>query len=256
MVERISKVRILIVEDEILLAKDIQNRLEDCNYEIVGIAPSVDKALALISTIPEIDIILLDITLKGDKDGIHLAQIINEKYEIPFIFLTSHADSDMVNRAKAVKPYAYILKPFNDLQVSIAIDVALGSFYDKTPGKDMQESQKVMQKENRVLQIKDSLFLKKDHHFERVPIKEILYLQADSNYCTVYTKSERFIYSMVLKKIEAQLPDSQFLRTHRSYVVNIQSVNGFEGNMLFIGKQKVPVSKTYKEDVFRLFRTI
>ncbi len=256
MMDTTSKVRILIVEDEILLAKDIQNRLEDCNYEIVGIAPSVDKALILISNIVEIDIILLDITLKGDKDGIDLAEIINEKYDIPFIFLTSHAEGPMVDRAKAAKPYAYILKPFNDRQVSIAIDVALESFYHKTPGKDIQQSQKVAENNNQVLQIKDSLFLKKDHHFERVPIKEILYLQADSNYCTVYTKSERFIYSMVLKKIEAQLPESQFLRTHRSYVVNIQSVNGYEGNMLFIGKQKVPVSKTYKEDVFRLFRTL
>lgn len=250
------KVKILIVEDEILIAQDIANRLAAINYDIVGIAPSADRALEIIIESRNVDIILIDIILKGELDGIELARIINEKYQIPFIFLTSHADTHLVNRAKSVRPYAYILKPFNDRQVSIAIELALMNFANKTYKKSLLENQTFTKTDNQVLQIKDSLFLKKGHHFERVPLKEILFLEADNNYCTLSTKSERFIYSMVLKKIEAHLPINQFLRVHRSYVININSVNGFEGNTLFIGEKKIPVSKTYKHAVFKLFHTI
>ncbi|MCL6293903.1 LytR/AlgR family response regulator transcription factor [Jejuia spongiicola] len=251
-----QKVKILIVEDEILIAQDIANRLTAINYQIVGIAASAKRALELITKNNDIDIMLIDIILKGDIDGIELAKIINDKYQIPFIFLTSHADISLVERAKKVHPYAYILKPFNNRQVSIAIELALVNYANKTRENELVKKQTFNKTENQVLQIKDSLFLKKNHHFERVPLKEILFLQADNNYCTVSTKSERFIYSMVLKKIEAHLPLNQFLRVHRSYVVNINSVNGFEGNMLFVGEKKIPVSKTYKEAVFKLFHTI
>ncbi len=251
-----TKVNIFIVEDEILIAKDIANRLTAINYEIVGIAASAKRALELISENKAIDIILIDIILKGDLDGIELARRINSTYNIPFIFLTSHADTSLVERAKSVRPYAYILKPFNDRQVSIAIELALVNFSKKTPEKELLKRQTFNRTDNKVMQIKDSLFLKKDHHFERVPLKEILFLKADSNYCTVSTKSNRFIYSMVLKKIETHLPLNQFLRVHRSYVVNINLVDGFEGNMLFIGEKKIPVSRTYRDKVFKLFHTI
>ena len=256
MYTRANKVKILIVEDELLIAQDIANRLSDINYEIIGIAPSADSALQLISENTDVNLILIDIVLKGHLDGIELARILNNKYKIPFIFLTSHADAYLVERAMSVHPYAYILKPFNDRQISIAIELALVNFYNKTPELNINSTKNFNVDGNQVLQIKDSLFLKKNHHFERVPLKEILYLKADNNYCTVRTKAERFVYSMVLKKIEAHLPTDQFLRVHRSYVVNINLVNGFEGNMLFIGQRKIPVSKTYKNEVFRLFHTI
>ncbi len=256
MINQSSKVKILVVEDEILVAQDISQRLMEINYHIIGTAQTVNNALQLIKENPDIDIILIDIILKGERDGIELARVINDQYNIPFIFLTSHADTHIIERAKSVCPYAYILKPFNDRQVNVAIELALLNFSKKTPEKNLLNPQEFTATENQVLQIKDCLFLKKDHHFERVPLNEILFLQADSNYCTVYTKSGRFVYSTVLKNIEAQLPHNQFLRTHRSYVVNISLVSGFEGNMLFIGEKKIPVSKSHKDHVFKLFRTI
>jgi DNA-binding LytR/AlgR family response regulator len=256
MVNQIVKVKLLIVEDEILLANDIANRLKDNNYHIVGIADTANKALDLLEKNPDVDMLLIDIILKGELDGIQLASIINEKYNIPFLFLSSHADNDYIERAKKVKPSAYLLKPFNNRQVSIAIELALKNFSNKVAEKEMLEKRDFSTTENQVLHIKDSLFLKKNNHFERVSLEEILFLEADSNYCTVYTKSDRYIYSVGLNKIEAQLPLSRFLRVHRSYVINISSVNGFEGNMLFIGDQKIPVSKSHKENVFKLFRTI
>ncbi len=256
MVNQATKVKLLIVEDEILLANDIANKLSDNNYNIIGIADTAKKVLELLSKSQDVDMLLIDIILKGELDGIELARIINDKYNIPFLFLTSHADSYIIERAKSVKPYAYLLKPFNDRQVCIAIELALINFSNKVSEKEMIEKRNFSETDNQVLHIKDSLFLKKNHHFERVHLQEILFLKADSNYCTVYTKTDRFIYSVGLNKVEEQLPVDRFMRVHRSYVININSVSGFEGNILYIDDNKIPVSKSHKKDVFKLFKTI
>jgi DNA-binding LytR/AlgR family response regulator len=251
-----SKINVLIVEDDIILANDIAARLNILNLHSIGIAPTVDRAVELLKENINIDIVLIDVTLKGTKNGIDLAKIIKNEYNLPFIFLTSHIDESIVNRAKNVGAYAYILKPFNDRQVSIAIELALVNFSNQTTNKDLFETKAFSKKENQVLQINDSLFLKKDHHFERVIINEIQFLEAEGNYTTIHTKAGHFLYSVVLKNIEAKFPSDRFLRVHRSYVVNVSSIDGFEGNLLHIGSYKVPVSKSYKEEVFKLFKKV
>ena len=251
-----SKVKVFIVEDEFILAEDIKYRLINMGYEVTGMAATAMDALKKIATNTDINIILLDITIKGTLDGIELATLIKSKYDIPFIFLTSNASTDIVQRAKKTNPYAYILKPYNDLQISIALELALTNFQNKTPNKSTATNEKLTNGQNKSLEIKDSLFLKKNHHYERVLLKDILFLQASSNYCNIITKSYKFIYATVLKKIEEQLPSSQFLRVHRSYVINVNKVTGFEGNLLYIDNEKIPISKNYKDDVFKLFNTL
>ncbi len=250
------KIQILVVEDDILLAQDISSRLKELNYEVVGIAPSVDKAIHILRDNPRIDIALLDIMLNGEQDGIDLAKIIKSEYKIPFIFLTSLADHVTIERIKQIGAYSYILKPFNDRQVSIAIELALVNFSNNKIEKELSEKREFSKEENQLFEINDCLFLKKGQHFERVPIKDILFLEAEGNYTTIHTTNERFVYSVVLKNIEAKFPIGLFLRVHRSFVVNISAINGFEGNLLFIGPHKIPVSKSYRDEVFRVFTKI
>ena len=250
------KIKILIVEDEIILAQDVALRLSNSNYEVVGIAESAEQAIKILKEIPIVDIILLDIMIKGNMDGIDLAKLVNNTFNIPFIFLTSHANTSIVERAKQVNPYAYLLKPFNDRQIAIAIELALVNFSKQTPEQDLLKTQEFSKDDNAVLKIKDSLFLKKNHRFERVLLNEIQFLEADSNYTTIHTKRDKFLYSMVLKKLEMKLPQDRFLRVHRSFIINIQAVQGFEGNTLYIKDQKIPVSKSNHSQVFNLFKTI
>ena len=251
-----SKIKILIVEDEILLARDLELRLVASDYEVVGIAKSAGMALYLLKEISDIDLILMDIIIEGDRDGIELAKEVNKLYNVPFIFLSSHADASIVQRAKEVNPYAYLLKPFNNRQIAIAIELALVNFSKQIPENELLKTQEFSKNDNTVLKIKDSLFLKKNHHFERVLLNEIQFLEADSNYTTIHTKLDKFLYSMVLKKMEMKLPKDRFLRVHRSFIINIQAVQGFEGNTLLIEKHKIPVSKANHSQVFNLFRTI
>ena len=111
-----AELNILIVEDNIIIAEDLQYMLEDLGYNVVGIAMSYYEALDLLQE-KKPDICLLDVILKGEKDGIHLAETINEKYGTPFLFITSHSDRVTIDRAKLTQPKGYIVKPFDPTEL-------------------------------------------------------------------------------------------------------------------------------------------
>jgi len=249
-----QKIKILVVEDEIMIAEDITSRLTDMGYQVAATFDNVDDAVTFLTQNP-IDILLLDISLKGNKTGLDLAGMVNEQFHIPFIFLTSLANAQVVEQAKQVNPAAYLLKPFNDRQISIAIEMALFNFYGNpqlsTSAKTDQASSNQRQAAN-----SDCLFFKKGTHYQKVALQNILWLQAESNYTTIFTETEKYTYSCVLKHFEDKLPADQFVRVHRSYIVNICNVSGLEGNSLLVGKKRIPVSKTFSNHIFDQFKTL
>ena len=125
-----TKVRILVVEDEILIADNICDTLEDFGYE--ALEPAINYTEA-IETLKEDapDIAILDINLSGNKTGIDVANVIKEKYNIPFIFLTSNSDHKMVEEVKLVNPNAFLVKPFVKDELYSAIEIAIYNFDKK-----------------------------------------------------------------------------------------------------------------------------
>jgi len=117
-------ISVLIVEDEPVIASDIEMTLTGDDYTVMGIAYSSTKALDMLHRF-RLDVVLLDIAIKGDKDGIEIARIINDKYKIPFIYITSFADKETLDRAKATFPSGYIVKPFKDRDIISAIEMAV-----------------------------------------------------------------------------------------------------------------------------------
>ena len=249
------EVRILIVEDEFMISEDIAMRLSDFGYLVEGKAASAEEAIKIL-TKGNVDLALLDVNIEGDMDGIELSKIITSQYNIPVIFLTSMASRTIVERAKETKPSAYLLKPFNDRQVQIAIEMALVNFAEKRVASSFYS--KVDEKPSiiPVIKMNHSLFLRKDTHFERVLFDDILYLSADSNYTTIHTKNGRYMYATILKIFEEKLPSENFVRVHRSFIVNINAITGFEGNFLYVGEMHIPVSKNNKDELFKLFNVI
>jgi len=116
--------RILIVEDEKIIALDLQRRLERFGFSVVGMAASGAEAIELASE-REPDIILMDIRLEGDMDGIEASKLIRARFAIPVIFLTAYTDERTLDRAKEVEPFGYILKPFKERELYTTIDIAL-----------------------------------------------------------------------------------------------------------------------------------
>lgn len=116
--------KVLIVEDEPLIAKEIAFNLQDYGYEVVGVAHSYEKALMILQS-KEVDIALLDIAIKGSKNGIELGGLLKSKFQIPFLILSSYCDDDTIVEASSAGAEGYIVKPFKKRDLKPAIEVAL-----------------------------------------------------------------------------------------------------------------------------------
>lgn len=123
----------LIVEDEVLVAYDLSTMLEQVGYVVPAVATSVEEALEAVERYGP-DVVLIDIVLGGERDGIDLGRILQADYDLPFLYVTSHADRSTVERAKATRPSGYLVKPFTEAEVYAATEIALSHFADRTGG--------------------------------------------------------------------------------------------------------------------------
>lgn len=119
-----AKAKIVIVEDEVLVARDLQSRLGNLGYEAPAIAVSGEEALEKVAELLP-DLVLMDIHLKGAMDGIDVAEGIRRRHGIPVVYLTAYADEPTVARAKISEPYGYLLKPFQEKELSTVIEISL-----------------------------------------------------------------------------------------------------------------------------------
>ena len=122
-----SNINILIIEDEAIIAQDIQQMIISLGYDSAGIIHSSDRAIDYLSFNTP-DLVLCDINIKGPKDGIDVAKIIRQKKKIPFVFLTSMTDRATIEKAKSALPYGYIVKPFDQRDLLSNIEIALFKF--------------------------------------------------------------------------------------------------------------------------------
>ncbi len=142
-----SKHKILIVEDEPVIAENISYYLNNSDFEVSAIAYDTDEALhQLLHNTP--DAVLLDINLDSELDGINIAETINKNYQLPFLFLTSYSDKNTLERAKHVKPSGYIVKPFNERTILASLEIAISNF---TTQKNHQLPPLSLEKINRQL---------------------------------------------------------------------------------------------------------
>ncbi len=119
-----SGAKILVVEDESIIAKDIQNMLKNLGYEVPAIAFTAEEAIEKAAeTRP--DLVLMDIRLRGDMDGIKAAEQIRSQLDVPVVYLTAYADADTLERAKLTEPFGYIVKPFEERDLHTTVEVAL-----------------------------------------------------------------------------------------------------------------------------------
>ncbi len=114
----------MIVEDDLLIATHIKSILKNLGFDVLDVVSSGEEALAKTEALRP-DLILMDIRLKGKIDGIECARIIKEKFNIPFVYLTSYADEPTLERAKITEPYGYLLKPFDERMLQSTIEIAL-----------------------------------------------------------------------------------------------------------------------------------
>lgn len=134
-----SEFKILIVEDDVFIADDIKDTLEGLGYEVCSICYDSEKAMKeLYRCVP--DLVMLDITIRGQRDGIQLAEVINKHHHIPFIYLSSHSDQVTLQRAKQTRPRGFIVKPFTDRDLISSIEIAIYNHSEDLKKKNLDKS--------------------------------------------------------------------------------------------------------------------
>jgi DNA-binding LytR/AlgR family response regulator len=235
--------KIGIVEDELVIARTILSTLEKLGYSHCGPAINYTEAMEMLER-DKPDLLLLDIQLSGKKDGIDVAQKLNELYQVPFIFLTANSDAETIDRAKKVKPHAYIVKPFTKEELFAAIEIAFSNFTGSR--RDAKREQATS------YQAKDFMFVKDGYVFRKIFFNELLYLESDANYVTLHLKSQKKVMvRSTLNEFIEELDPKIFIRIHRSYSVNISLVDNIFANEVFIEGIKIPIGKSYRVDLFK-----
>jgi DNA-binding LytR/AlgR family response regulator len=237
--------KVLIIEDEFPIALDIEQRLKKLGYEVVGIAGKYNYALTLLAE-KEYDIVLLDINLDEKKNGIDLANIINEKFHCPVIFITAYSDKQTFTEAADAKPMGYIVKPFNDSELDRTINLSLMNF---------RNINKEKYTDNRIEYKPEVIFIKEKGVIKKVFPEEILWIEAMDNYTIINTEKERFIVNSFLKDVLEKLGE-RFVRIHRSHAVAINKIISIEENSLYIGNAVLSISQTYKNDLIERMKIL
>jgi DNA-binding LytR/AlgR family response regulator len=210
--------KILIVEDEIIIADYIEELLLEEQFTNVVIANNKETALnKMTAFLP--DIILMDINLQGKNEGIELAKVKNNNATI--IFITGQNDLVLMNEALKSNPDAYLTKPIKRLDLLASINL---SFYKK---------------QSQIFQFKDG------YDIVNLNFSDIRYFVAEGNYVNIYTLTKRFTIRQSLMGVMDKLPTDSFKQTHRSYLVNKNKIEKVTSNTVVINGLDIPLSRTY-----------
>ncbi len=231
-------IKIILIEDDWIIAKEIAYSLQDIGFEVIGTYDTGEEGYEQIKIKPP-DIVLLDIDLAGEQTGIDIGRKLKEETNIPFIFLTALADSNTINQAKLVEPYAYLVKPIKPETLYSTIEITL---HNAAHGKTIETPPL---KEG--LTIDESIFVKAKHRLEKILLKDILWIEASDIYALICTSAGKHLLNTSLKVAEEKFPSSKFIRVHRSYIVNLDKIEAIEEDHLVINNNKVPIGKTYRD---------
>lgn len=253
-----SKNNILVIEDEAIVSKDIQQSLKKLGYNIVGSAATGEKAVDLaLETKP--DLVLMDIMLKGDMSGIDAAEQIRQSLKIPVIYLTAYADENTLAKAKVTEPYGYIIKPFKEIDLHTSIEMAL---YKHAKERDVIKERDFLYSivENNKENSGDEsvIFVKSNSRLVKVETKNIMFVEALKDYVVINTNDSKYTIHSTMKDIEKKLPHAEFQRIHRSYIVRLDKILAIEQPNIVIegGKKLLPIGGSYKEELFKRINLI
>lgn len=224
---------ILIVEDELMIAEMSKEMLLELGYNVIGIAKNYAQAKTYLSNSTKIDLVILDINLSQEKDGIDLAKEIEKKHEFPFIYLTSYSDPRTIKNASSTTPSAYLLKPYTK--------------------EDLFTTVEIIRARARVKGLNLSIVIKEGHLNIRVKVEDIIYIKSDNNYLEIFTTDKRHILRSSLESFLLDLNNEILVRTHRSYAININKITAVNGQNIFINDTKYPLSRTHREEVLMRF---
>lgn len=235
-----------------LLAANTAMQVENMGHRVVGIMPRGEEALAYILEKPP-DLILMDIHLNGELDGIETVIEMQKTQDIPVLYLTANADQAHFDRAKETHPYAFVPKPAKRTDLERAIDVVLQRIVHEQKGNgNAQESDGA----GAPFVMRDCIYVRDHDKMVKVCIPDIYYIEADRNYSIIHAKQKRHLLVVTLKDMDQKLPTKYFLRIHRSFIINLMHVDEVATSHIVIDKKAIPVNRAMREELLRRLQTI
>jgi DNA-binding LytR/AlgR family response regulator len=232
-----QKINCIVVDDEPLAKEgviDLINQFPILNLK--GDFSSVKDALHFLTNNPTVQLIFSDINMPG-INGLEFKQILNSRQNpVKLVFITAYREFAL--DGFDLNAIDYLLKP-----------VSLKRFAE-TINKITAQLKPI--DSNIITNVDESFFIKVDGKIIKINISEILFIEGLKDYLFVHTQNDKYLTLLSLKSIEDKLPKSNFLRVHRSFIVNTDKVDGLEGNQILIQKHVIPIGKTQKESVFEL----
>lgn len=227
-----ENISVLIVEDKLLIAEGISVILEKHGLTVMGIHTTGEAALEAIRE-KRPDLILMDIELAGKLDGISTMEAVHKLMPVPVIYLSDYVDAQTVERAKKTLPANYLSKPFNELELIRAIDIAFTNAHATLSAP--------------VIADRHILIRTDTQRYVKVAREDIVYLEAARAYCKLVTTTGSYTVSTSMNHVLEQLQSADFIRVHRKYTINTNRITEVNGNVIKMGKHEVQVSREYRE---------
>ena len=240
-----STLRILAVEDNPLLARALRPLVQELGYELLPVAADADEALAFFDA-HHPDLVLLDVRLRGAKDGIEVGHMLNARRPVPIIFVTSFQDRETFERAKAVGAFAFLIKPYNALVMERAIELAMQHFEREN------QPRPAVPPPPEVVTQGDNFFVRDGGKLVRIDYTEITCIEANDSHVNLYTARKKHTLRLSLRDIEDQLPLNRFMRVHRGYLVQLACIEQLDTQTNEIhlqGGRIVPIGRAYRNDL-------
>jgi len=251
-----SGIKVLVIEDESIVSKDIQNSLKKLGYIVVGSAATGERAIELADELKP-DIVLMDIMLKGEMNGIEAADIIRKNLRIPIIFLTAYTDDATLSKAKITEPFGYIIKPFKEIDLHTNIEMAIYKHSKEIEVlKEIDSLHSIV--ENKEVNNLDSIFIKANSKLIKVNKTNIYYIEALKDYVVIHTKDTRYTIHSTMKDIEIKMGLDDFIRVHRSFIVRLDKIASIDFPNLFLEDEKkmIPIGGSYRDELTSRINTI
>jgi DNA-binding LytR/AlgR family response regulator len=227
---------IAIVEDDVFVARDLEELLGELGYIVSFVAHSAGDAIHKIKD-KKPELVLMDIQLNDAIDGVHLAGIFKTEYKIPVIFTTAFSDAKTLERVKNVSPFGYIIKPYAEANIRVAVELAFTRISEEKAKGDLNTD--------------DYCFINSVNGMIKIATEDILYIEAFDYYSNVFTATEKILAKMTLKEVLDALNNKDLLRIHKSYAVNVRHVTKIKYNEVYIGAVKIPIGRAYKDEVMQ-----
>ncbi|MFZ4797552.1 MAG: LytR/AlgR family response regulator transcription factor [Bacteroidia bacterium] len=239
-----NNLRILIVEDEFITLDLLKDYVIELGYHVSGDAINAEEAISFLEK-NETDLVLLDINLSKEKDGIWVAEQINTKYKIPFIFISAYSDAETIKKAAFWHPSAYLVKPVKKIDIYTAIEVAIKNYTKFLPNNSIENKTE----EHELIHNENHLFIKINSSYKKIIFSEILYFESFKNYIELHLQNEKIIVRNTLHGFLETIPNNIFIQIHRSFVVNKKFISEIKTNSIIILETEIPIGKKNKENL-------